>query len=127
MVAIARDLTVRMNIGLWDAMTPIQAKQDWTAYYQELYFPDALTESQQRTYQSTDDVNSYKYEAKSFENESVQRENDCFIYTGELHDSLTDSGGKETTYISLYRVWIALDSETQSFKVKKSLGVDIKR
>lgn len=126
MVAIGRDLLTRVNFGYLSKDAKVKAKDDWEYYYNSVYFPNALSESKQDNYKAYPDLNRFEYLKPSFENESVQKEPDDFIYNVEMNERLKKDS-EETPYLTLYRVWIGFDKQSKTYKIQKILGVDIKR
>jgi predicted TIM-barrel fold metal-dependent hydrolase len=127
MVSIARDLIRRINIGMWDNAADNQASTDWDSFYHDLYFMEALSDTQQSNYKSIAELNTYKYRLSAFNNESVEKSFDYFIYNAKVNESLKDSTGTETPFVTLYRLLIAFDQNSKTYKLKKALSVDIKR
>jgi predicted TIM-barrel fold metal-dependent hydrolase len=129
MVSISRDLITRMNVGLWDINAEIQAKTEWDSFYYNLFLPDGLSETRQQQWQGIDQLNSYNYKLQSFQNESVTKHNNYFIYSGETKEIYEDPQKTDDAAptFGLYRVWITVDPKFKTYKIKKELDVELKK
>jgi predicted TIM-barrel fold metal-dependent hydrolase len=126
MVSIGRSLLRRLNEGFWSKDAELKAKDEWDKYYSSNYFSDALSEDNQISYENYPELNSFEYRKPSFEKEAVKKEEAVFVFNAEMKELLVKNS-EETPYITLYRVWIGFNQETKTYKVKKIIGVDIKR
>ncbi|MFD2443263.1 amidohydrolase family protein [Bacillus sp. CGMCC 1.16607] len=123
MVAISRDLIEKLQRGMYSEEIE---DLNYEELHSTIYFEGAILEKYKMGRATSPYLHKYRYHNLTFSNEIVSMNEDDFMYEGDLYEYVTSLETNErTTDVSRFKIWVAYDKETNSYKIKDELAVGI--
>jgi hypothetical protein len=124
-IVIGRDVLQQEEIGIFSTKSKA-ASHDFDAFYQKLFYKGALPANDYNSYKTYPDLNSYTYNQIGFSKEQIKKEKNDFIYTTNLLEDMTNIKTKKRQVAhTLYRLYIAYDQPSHSYKIKYQMAVPL--